>query len=473
MFKAISAKIKDGDRVIWIVFTVLVLISLVAIFSSTSTMAIKAGVSRMSIFLKHLVLVLVGSGLVLSINAIPSVKFFRVISQCGFIFSLLLLMCLVTKIKIGSIISVDVRNEAARAINIMGFNLAVYEVVKVAMVMYLAWAVHQYGSGSFKLTARLGTKWPKAFGWLKSLRASRWIYIFGPILIISALTLVGSFGSAALVFVVMMVTIIAGGIKWKHIFAFLGISVLGAVMALMLHIVTNGEVFARIRTVATRSNIEMPYPNKLVRQSQHSAVAVKTASLEELEPGSKEFKAYIDVKRQPETAIIAIVQGGRKILGKGPGRSEQKYVCPIMFEDYMFSFIIEEYGLFGGLVILILYMSLFARGMIIVHNSTYRYAKSCVAGLVFLITAQAFFHILVNCNIGLVTGQTLPLISHGRCSFICFCIAFGVILSISVHVNNKIKKQQAEELKAAAMDDIQAGVTMVEEMEETIEGGNL
>lgn len=468
MLKSIRTKIKEGDRVIWIVFTMLVLISLVAIFSSTSTIAIKTGTSRMTIFVKHLVLVLVGSTMVLSINAIPTVKFFRVTSQCGFIFSFLLLLCLVTKIRIGGIISVGEQNEAVRSINIMGVNLAVYEVVKVAMVMYLAWAVHQYESGSFKMANWLGTKCPKAFGWMKSITAIRWIYIFGPILIISVMILAGSFGSAFLVFIVMMVTILAGGVKWKDIFKFCGVSALGAALVLLLHIGTSGKVFPRIRTVATRMNVEMPYPNSDIRSDQHSAVAVKTASLDELVPGTKEFKAYIDVKRQPETAMIAIVQGGSKPFGKGPGKSEQKYVCPIMFEDYMFSFIIEEYGLGGALIILILYLSLFARGMIIVHNSTYRYAQSCVAGLVFLITAQAFFHILVNCNIGLVTGQTLPLISHGRCSFICFCIAFGVILSISVHVNNKIKKQQEEELKAAT-DDIRAGITEVEEMENTIE----
>jgi len=468
MFKAISTKIKDGDRVIWIVFTLLVMISMVAIFSSTSTMAIKEGVSRMTIFSKHVVLVLAGVLMVLVINAIPTIKFFRVTSQCGFLCSLFLLLCLVLKIKIGDDVYVLEKNEASRAIIIKGVSLAVYEVVKVAMVMYLAWAVHQYGSGSFKLTTLLGTKWPKACGWMMGARANRWIYIFLPILIITGLVLVGSAGSAALVFAVMMVTILCGGVKWKHIFCFFGISMVCVALAIGLHITTSGKVFNRITTVASRLHIEMPYPDKQIRDKQHKAIATKTASLEELKPGTKDFKDYIDAHRQPETAIIAVVQGGRSILGKGPGRSEQKYVCPIMFEDYMFSFIIEEYGMIGGVVILILYLSLFARGMIIVHNSTYRYAKSCVAGLVFLITAQAFFHILVNCNVGIVTGQTLPLVSHGRCSFLCFCIAFGVILSISVHVNNKIKKQQAEELKAAAMDDVQAGVTMVEEMEDTI-----
>lgn len=98
----------------------------------------------------------------------------------------------------------------------------------------------------------------------------------------------------------------------------------------------------------------------------------------------------------------------------------------------MFSFIIEEYGILGGLLVIILYVSLFARGVIIVKNcGNNLYAKVTIAGLVLLICGQAFMHMFVNASFGLLTGQTLPLLSHGTSAFICFCIAFGIILSIS------------------------------------------
>ena len=118
-----------------------------------------------------------------------------------------------------------------------------------------------------------------------------------------------------------------------------------------------------------------------------------------------------------------------------PGR----YVVPIMFEDYMFSFIVEEYGLIGGILVIILYISLLARGSLIVRNCDNLFAKTAVAGLVILITGQAMMHIMINCDLGPLTGQTLPMISHGKSSFLMFCLAFGIILSISRMAKKKIK----------------------------------
>ena len=114
-----------------------------------------------------------------------------------------------------------------------------------------------------------------------------------------------------------------------------------------------------------------------------------------------------------------------------------------MSEDYMFSFIIEEYGLLGGILIICLYLSLLARSSLIARNcGSDLYAKLTVAGLTILITGQAFLHIFVNSDIGPMTGQTLPLISHGNSAFLCFSFAFGVILSISRIAARRIAKEQ-------------------------------
>ena len=115
-----------------------------------------------------------------------------------------------------------------------------------------------------------------------------------------------------------------------------------------------------------------------------------------------------------------------------------------MYEDYMFSFIIEEYGLIGGIIVIILYISLLARASIIIRNCENMYAKMAVAGLSCLIVGQAMFHIVINSDVGILTGQTLPLISHGTSSFWCFSIAFGVILSISRMAARKIERQTAK-----------------------------
>jgi cell division protein FtsW len=152
------------------------------------------------------------------------------------------------------------------------------------------------------------------------------------------------------------------------------------------------------------------------------------------------------------------------------GGSTQKYVVSNIYGDYMFSFLVEEYGLIGGILIIFLYVSLLARGSLIASNCSNEYAKIAVGGLSVLITGQAFMHILVNVDIGPMTGQTLPLISHGSFAFLVFCIAFGVILSISRMAREEIKavEETAAPLyeRAVKDDDIQASMDIIEQIDQ-------
>jgi cell division protein FtsW len=189
----------------------------------------------------------------------------------------------------------------------------------------------------------------------------------------------------------------------------------------------------------------------------------------EAREGSDEYYKALDKIRQPYSAKIAIKEGG--ILGKGPGQSTQRYVVPDISEDYMYSFIIEEYGLWGALIIIFLYVSLMARGSIIVRNSGKDlYAKLTVAGLCLLITGQAFLHMFVNADIGPMTGQTLPLISHGNSAFLCFSLAFGIILSFSRIAQRRIEKEQRDAAPLVNLaENVQAGLQDLEDFESEAE----
>ena len=140
IFGRLADNIRKGDRVIWLIVVILMLISLVAIFSSTSTLAMHSGVSRWTIFAKHILLVAAGLMIIVLSSAIPSIKWYRMISALGFIGSLVLLLFLVLHLHIGDAIKVKTVNGASRTIDIFGFGLQVYEVVKIAMVMYLSQA---------------------------------------------------------------------------------------------------------------------------------------------------------------------------------------------------------------------------------------------------------------------------------------------------------------------------------------------
>ena len=133
----------------------------------------------------------------------------------------------------------------------------------------------------------------------------------------------------------------------------------------------------------------------------------------------------------------------------------------------MFSFIIEEYGLWGALIVVFLYVSLLARGSIIVRNcGKDSYAKLTVAGLCLLITGQAFLHMFVNADIGPMTGQTLPLISHGNSAFLCFSLAFGIILSFSRIAQRRIEKEQRDAQPLIEFsENVQAGLDELDDFE--------
>lgn len=471
IFTKMWENVQNGDKMIWIVAVMLMLLSLVAIFSSTSSYAIKSGSPRTEIFEGQLVLVGIGIVLLVFMSAIPNVKYIRVLSQYGFLVSVVLLLMLVGNIHMGNNFRAIEVNGARRAIYMFGFTLQVYEVVKVAMVMYLSWALTAYESNKLMMANYLGTRLSEYLGWMKSARAQRWIYFYVPMAAVMGLTFPGSTSSALMLGIVMGATLLIGGFKIKYLVGIAGLGAAGIALLVMVHIASSGAVIPRMQTAFSRLGIEVPYPDKNKREEQKTKIAAKKLDPEMIySPGSKEFKEYRDKTLQNNSAEVAFVEGGRRIFGKGPGKSTQKYIVPLIFEDYMFSFLMEEYGLMGGLIIILLYISLFARGVILVGACSGRYARSCVGGLVFLITFQAMLHILINCNVGILTGQTLPMISHGKSSFLCFTIAFGVILSISTMANKRqLKKEIEEGQKMLGGDEISEYMSAAESIDDQIE----
>lgn len=406
----------QGDKVILIIIVMLILFSIVTIFSSTSLLA-NAQMSRLDIFKEQMVTVLIGTALIAICYFIPRIWVFRALSQLGFAVSALILALLHTPL------GVEV-NGAVRAIQVGPIQIHAYEVTKVAMVMYLAWAIHAYKNNSFKLTGWLSTRF-RSLSFLARPGWQRMIYIFFPILIVCVGIIFGSFSSTVFIGGIMFVTILIGGIKFKDILAPALLCVAAVAFCAGIYFVSGGTMFERFGTAMSRFTMDE-----------------KHEDIKDLRPGSVEFQEALDAIKQPASAKIAIHEGG--LFGKGPGNSTQKYTVPLMFSDYMFSFIIEEYGLIGGIVVIMLYVSLLARASLIVRVCDNEFAKTAVAGLAVLISGQALMHMFINADLGPLTGQTLPMISHGKSSFFAFSIAFGVLLSISKMAKAKIRQEEEE-----------------------------
>lgn len=161
---------------------------------------------------------------------------------------------------------------------------------------------------------------------------------------------------------------------------------------------------------------------------------------------------------QVEQAQMAIAQGG--FLGLGPGNAEQAHFLPHSYSDYIFCVIIEEYGLFGAFLVIVLYTTLLIRCIRLVTKSPKAFGAMLALGLCLCIVIQAYVHMAVNVNLLPVTGLTLPFISMGGTSLIFTGISLGIILSVSkfieqskneeiapVHVENKfIQNTVIEEL---------------------------
>jgi len=142
-----------------------------------------------------------------------------------------------------------------------------------------------------------------------------------------------------------------------------------------------------------------------------------------------DFISQEEVPYQAQQSYIAIATGG--VIGKGPGKSDQRNFLPYPYSDFVYAIIIEEYGMIGGVFVLFLYLVLLYRGMRVMANSDRAFGGLLSAGLSFAIVIQALVNIGVVVGLGPVTGQTLPLISMGGTSLLFTGLALGIILSVS------------------------------------------
>ena len=444
-----------GDRVIWILVILLAMISILSVFSSSPLLALDTGSSRMSIVGTQMIVAVAGLVVIALVCVVKNMKVFRWLSQWGFAGSFLMLILLVAHVRLPFIRAAEI-NGAWRILSIFGLQIHVYEVVKIAMVMYLAWAVDSLRTDNFTILNHVVSKYEK-MRWLDKEIWKKAIYIYLPVISVTIMMMDGGTSSALFFAAIMALIIFVGGVRIGEII------LLAAVVALW---------FGTAIGVYKNSGKIMPFSGRVVtaigrlddKHEQNMETILNAPR------SSREFQVALDRERQPVSAMLAIKDGGW--FGKGAGRSTQRYIVPVFFGDYMFSFIVEEYGILGAIVVMLLYLSLLARGALISKNCADYFGKVCAGSLCLLITAQAFMHILINVHLAPQTGQTLPMISHGTSSFLVFSFAFGVILSISRIVQNQLKKEEEKSdplivtTEAKPSDDsVKEGLDELDEME--------
>ncbi|MCR5828284.1 MAG: FtsW/RodA/SpoVE family cell cycle protein [Bacteroidales bacterium] len=404
-----------GDKIIWFIVILLWMISLIAVFSSGSFLARggSSGIEKTNVLFEQLQSIAMGCAALLFCYFL-NIGVYRKLAPIAFGISLLmLLMLFVPGLRAET-------NGAVRGLKIAGRTLQVFEFVKVGTVLFVAWVIERYSDNIYRFKDYF-------------LKLLMWI------LLVCVLIVPNSFSSALLIAVVCFMIMFFMEIKGTHLLLTIGgaVVLVGLLFGLYhLSLGIFGEkandvgVFNRLATVENRI------------KSFAGNESDSTLDLTKLTPAQL---AKIDNEnRQSENAKIAIAEGG--IFGKGAGHSTQRFTLSMAFSDFIFSIIVEEYGLLGGILVIALYLVFLFRCISIARKCTAPFSQALVLGLAFLITTQAFLHILVNVRLIPITGHTLPLISHGGTAYLVLSGAVGMILSVSRTIDKQIEEQKRVEL---------------------------
>lgn len=376
-----------GDKVIWLLVVILSAISLLAIYSSTSSLAWREHGGNTEYYLiRQFIIVMLGLFIMFTIHRINYIYFSRAAQFLFYVSIALLIFTLLFGPEI---------NGARRflIINIPGLGMLTFQtsdMAKLALMMYLArfLAKNQDEIRNFK----------KGF-----------IRVIVPILVICLLILPANFSTAAMLFVGSLGILYIGRANIKHIGALVGIGILGFGMLL---------------------GIARYQPELLPRATTWYNRAVSHFD-EDSEP------AY-----QVNISKMAIAGGG--LLGKMPGNSTQRNFLPHSYSDFVYAIIIEEYGLIGGGFVVFIFIMLLFRSIKIARLCKKKFGSFLVIGISFLMVFQAMINMGVAVNLLPVTGQTLPFISMGGTSFWFSCASLGIILSVSrsVEANQTVKNEK-------------------------------
>ena len=213
----------EGDKVVWIIVFLLTMISALAIFSSTSQLTGEY-TDRIDLIRNHTLVIIFGYFLIFLLYKVKKIKWFKIASKFGFLFTFVLLLILDTHANLG-FIKAQYINKAWRTLSLCGFQIHVFEVAKVAMVMYLAWASDALRREQKEIAEKgeskilgLANRASKNFTFMAKPFWKRALYIYLPMLIVCAMVLPGSNSSAIFLGFVMLATILIGGAPLKEIF---------------------------------------------------------------------------------------------------------------------------------------------------------------------------------------------------------------------------------------------------------------
>ena len=390
-----------GDKFIWGIVVLLSLASILVVYSATGSLAYKMYKGNTSIYLfKQVSFTMIGVLLIYFLHRINYTLFSRVAT----ILFLLSIPLLIYTLFFGAKI-----NDGSRWIKLPIINLTIQtsDLAKLALFMYI--------SRMLSKKQEMIKDFKKGF-----------LPVVIPVLIICALIMPANLSNALLTGATSLLLMFIGRVIIRHILLTIGVALIPVALIVLVAVVT--------------------YDGKQKEDNKKTTAAEKVKSFGRFGTWVKRVQDFVYAKDtetpyQVQQAKIAIANGS-VLVGLGPGNSRQRNFLPQAYNDFIYSIIIEEYGLLGGAFMIFIYLVFLFRCIRIFRRCPYAFGAFLALGLSFTLVIQAVANMAVNVNIVPVTGVTLPLVSMGGSSFLFTCAAIGIILSVARNVEQQEGKVQ-------------------------------
>ena len=394
-------KILKGDKVIWIVALLLGIVSLIVVYSASSALVVnKYDGNTGKLLMKHAGSLLFGFVMLFFAFLFDYKRYAKT--------ALLLLIPILALLLYTLLFGRNI-NQASRSISLGFITIQPSEFAKIILVTYLARQLVIMGDrlNSFKEVM---------------------IWLGAPIMFTVALIFPENLSTAAILLVVCMVVLFIGRVKFLHIAAILGFGVLGLGLYVAFDAINTSVGNKR----AEKAQVEALTEGRVAPEYKPKQNRIQTwvGRIEAMSESKDEnFDPFDDHHYQQTYAKIAVATSS--VFGKGPGKSEQRNFLPHPYSDFIYAIIIEEYGIFGAIVVLMLYIILFTRVLRIVIKQPLTFGAIMAFGLGFMVILQAMINMGVSIGLLPVTGQPLPFVSMGGSSMMATGIILGMILSVT------------------------------------------
>lgn len=415
MNKKTLSNIFKGDKVIWMIFFFLCIISVVEVFSASSGLTYKSG-SYMSPLVKHLGILMMGIFcMVITLNI--KCKYFKILTPFMLIISFFTLIWV--------FIAGQSTNGAQRWVSLIGIQFQPSEIAKGTLVL---------------ATAQILSALQTDHGADKN--------AFKFILIVCAfiVPLIGleNLSTAALLCLVILLMMVIGRVPMRQLGKLLGVTlafILAVFSGVMLLGTDRGNVNSNKKMteqVEQGKKEEGMLAKVFHRADTWKSRIDKFTSSEEVAPSE------VDLDKDAQVAHANIAIASSNVVGKGPGNSVERDFLSQAFSDFIYAIIIEELGVEGAVGVAVLYIMLLFRTGRIASRCENNFPALLAMGLALLLVTQALFNMCVAVGLAPVTGQPLPLVSKGGTSTMINCIYVGVILSVSRSAKKKGEPEQGK-----------------------------